>query len=89
MLGLMLYPNGAFRLQEVVKPEIGRNVFSPHDVPIKVAYCGIKEWKNYAALEPRSEVSWTEKIFLNHNIEGIERTTAEGGIIQQVPHLIG
>jgi hypothetical protein len=41
----------------------------------------INEWKNCAALEPRSEVKWTEKIFLNHNIKGIERITAEDGIV--------
>jgi hypothetical protein len=42
----------------------------------------VNEWKNYAALEPRAEVAWTEKIFLNHDIKRIERTTAEDGIIQ-------
>ena len=42
----------------------------------------VNEWKNYAALEPRAEVAWTEKIFLNHDIKRIERITAEDGIIQ-------
>lgn len=42
----------------------------------------VNEWKNYAALKPRAEVAWTEKIFLNHDIKRIERITTEDGIIQ-------
>lgn len=41
MLGLVLYPDGQFKLQEVPEPKIGDNLFSPHDVLIEVAYCGI------------------------------------------------
>jgi hypothetical protein len=42
----------------------------------------VNEWKNYAALQPRSEVSWTEKIFVNHDVKHIERISSENGIIQ-------
>ena len=42
----------------------------------------VNQWKNYAALQPRAEVSWTTKIFLNHNVKHIERITAEEGIAQ-------
>lgn len=41
MHGLVLYPDGQFRLQEVPEPKIGQNPFSPRDVLIEVAYCGI------------------------------------------------
>jgi hypothetical protein len=42
----------------------------------------VNEWKNYAQLQPKSEVSWTEKIFLSHDVRHVERTTPEEGIIQ-------
>lgn len=42
----------------------------------------VNEWKNFAALEPRAEVSWTTKIFLSHNVKHVERVTQEEGIIQ-------
>jgi len=42
----------------------------------------VKDWKNYAVLEPRAEVAWTEKIFMNHNVKHVERVTQEDGIIQ-------
>lgn len=41
MQGLVLYPDGQFRLQEVLEPKIVQNPFAPHDVLIEVAYCGI------------------------------------------------
>lgn len=51
MKGLVLYPNGQFRLEDVPVPKIGHNHFSPHDVLIEVAYCGIcgsdiHKWKD-------------------------------------------
>lgn len=51
MQGLVLYPDGQFKLQEVPKPEIGKNPFAPNDVLIEVAYCGIcgsdvHKWKD-------------------------------------------
>jgi len=42
----------------------------------------VNEWKNYAALEPRAQVSWTTKIFANHSVKNIEKITPENGIIQ-------
>ncbi len=42
----------------------------------------VNQWKNYAAIEPRGDVSWTTKIFLDHNVKHIERVTAGEGIIQ-------
>lgn len=51
MHGLVLYPNGQFQLEDVPVPQIGHNPFSPHDVLIEVAYCGIcgsdiHKWKD-------------------------------------------
>jgi len=37
MQGLVLHPNGEYRLEEVPKPEIGENPFAPNDVLIEVA----------------------------------------------------
>jgi len=42
----------------------------------------VNQWKNYAALEPRSSISWTTKIFLGHNIKHVERVTPEAGIME-------
>jgi len=41
MKGLVLHPDGQFRLEDVPVPQIGHNPFSPYDVLIEVAYCGI------------------------------------------------
>ena len=43
----------------------------------------VNQWKNYATMGPRAEVSWTTKIFLNHNVKNVERVTAEEGIVQK------
>ena len=42
----------------------------------------VKEWKNYAALEERAEVSWTTKIFMGHDVKRIEKITPDKGIMQ-------
>lgn len=41
MQGLVLDPNGQFHLEDVPAPQIGHNPFSPYDVLVEVAYCGI------------------------------------------------
>ncbi len=51
MKGLVLYPDGQFRFEEVPEPRLGYNPFSPYDVLIEVAYCGIcgsdiHKWKD-------------------------------------------
>jgi threonine dehydrogenase-like Zn-dependent dehydrogenase len=51
MNGLVLYPDGHFRLKEVPEPKIGENPFAPYDVLIEVAFCGIcgsdiHKWKD-------------------------------------------
>jgi len=42
----------------------------------------VNQWKNYSSIEPRGNVSWTTKIFLDHNVKHVERVSAEKGIIQ-------
>jgi L-iditol 2-dehydrogenase len=39
--GLVLYPDGSYKLQDVPEPKIGQNVYAPKDVIIEVEYCGI------------------------------------------------
>ena len=39
MEGLVLNPDGQFKLEEVPKLEIGKNPFAPNGVLIEVAYC--------------------------------------------------
>ena len=41
MTGLMSFPNGDLKLQDVPVPQIGKSVFAPHDVLVEVEYCGI------------------------------------------------
>ena len=41
MKGLVSYPNGNLKLEDTPLPKIGGNLYSPHDVLLKVEYCGI------------------------------------------------
>ncbi|MFA6008318.1 MAG: alcohol dehydrogenase catalytic domain-containing protein, partial [Candidatus Shapirobacteria bacterium] len=41
MRGLVSFPNGDLKLQDVPVPVIGQNRFAPHDVLCEVEYCGI------------------------------------------------
>jgi len=41
----------------------------------------VNQWKNYAAIQPKADVSWTTRIFLAHNVKHIERITPYDGII--------
>jgi hypothetical protein len=42
----------------------------------------MNEWKNFATLESRAEASWSEKVFINHNIKHIEKVSSDKGIKQ-------
>jgi len=42
----------------------------------------VNQWKNYAFLPPKGEVSWTTRIFLSHNVKRVAKVTPEKGIIQ-------
>jgi threonine dehydrogenase-like Zn-dependent dehydrogenase len=41
MEGLVFYPDGSLKLEEVPVPRLGENPFAPHDVLCEVEYCGI------------------------------------------------
>ncbi len=60
MEGLVLHPNGRYSLEDVPRPEIGKNPFVPFDVLIEVAYCGIcgsdvHKWKDAGHLSGPSK----------------------------------
>ena len=42
----------------------------------------VNRWKNYAALEPRSSVAWTTKIFMKHDVKHVTRIMSEEGIVE-------
>jgi len=42
----------------------------------------VNEWKNYATIQPRAKISWTERIFLNRNVRHVEKVTPDKGITQ-------
>ncbi|KJS81173.1 MAG: hypothetical protein JM58_17665 [Peptococcaceae bacterium BICA1-8] len=41
MKGLVAYPNGEIKLEQVPVPKLGENPYAPHDVLVEVKYCGI------------------------------------------------
>ena len=42
----------------------------------------VREWKNFATIQPRAKISWTEKLFLSHDVKHIEKVTPDKGIMQ-------
>ena len=45
-------------------------------------HVAVNQWKNYAVMGPRAEVTWTTRIFLSHNVKNVKRVTPEEGIAQ-------
>lgn len=45
-------------------------------------HVAVNQWKNYAVMGPRAEVTWTTRIFLSHNVKNVKRVTPEEGIVQ-------
>jgi len=41
MKALVLHPDGHYALEDAPKPQLGKTRYTPHDVMIEVAYCGI------------------------------------------------
>lgn len=76
MKGLVSFPNGDLRLEEVPVPKLGDNPYSPRDVLIEVEYCGIcgsdihrwKADKTGVKTSPRTVVA-------GHEIVGVVRET--------------
>ncbi len=72
MKGLVLFSDGSYALKEVPQPEIGRNVYAPHDVLIEVGYCGIcgsdvHKWKDS---NKKGVSSPTSAVVTGHEIVG-------------------
>jgi galactose mutarotase-like enzyme len=42
----------------------------------------VREWKNFATIQPRAKISWTEKLFLSNDVKRIEKVTPDKGIVQ-------
>ena len=42
----------------------------------------VNQWKNYASIQLKANVSWTTRIFLADNVKRIEKITPDNGIIQ-------
>lgn len=78
MLGLVSYPDGELKLEEVLVPKIGDNAYTPNDVLIEVEYCGIcgsdiHRWnadKTGVKMPPR-------KVVLGHEIVGMVKEIGE------------
>jgi len=43
----------------------------------------VNQWKNFAVMEPRAEVEWTTKIFLDQNVNSVKKVIPEESIIQR------
>lgn len=42
----------------------------------------VREWKNFATIQPRAKISWKERVFLGDNVKHVERVSAHEGIMQ-------
>ena len=56
MQGLVTYPNGDLKYEEVPVPKINENVFAPNDVLVEVKYCGICGSDIHKWLSDKSDV---------------------------------
>ena len=78
MIGLVSYPNGDLRLEQVPIPKLGENPYAPNDVLIEVLYCGIcgsdiHRWnadKTGVKMPPR-------KVVIGHEIVGVVKAIGE------------
>jgi len=63
-------------------PRIVSIIYKPTGRPDKLEVA-VNQWKNYAVMEPEAEVTWTTKVFLNHNVKNVEKISAQEEIIQK------
>jgi 2-desacetyl-2-hydroxyethyl bacteriochlorophyllide A dehydrogenase len=78
MVGLVSYPGGEIRLEEVPVPELGKNRFAPHDVLVEVTYCGIcgsdiHRWK----ADKTGVKTVSKKVVVGHEIVSVVREVGE------------
>lgn len=72
MKGLVAYPNGEIKLEEVPVPKLGDNPYAPDDVLIEVEYCGIcgsdiHKWK----ADKTGVQTSPRKVVVGHELCGI------------------
>ena len=72
MKGLVLFSDGSYALKEMPEPELGRNVYAPHDVLIEVAYCGIcgSDVHKWEDSDKKGVSSPTSAVVTGHEIVG-------------------
>ena len=71
MRGLVSYPSGTLKLEDISVPKIGDNLYSPHDVLLKVEYCGIcgsdiHRWNK----DKTGVINPPRKVVIGHEIVG-------------------
>jgi len=72
MQGLVTYPNGDLKYEEVPIPKIGENAFAPNDVLVEVEYCGICGSDIHKWLADKSDVKHPpRKVVGGHEIVSV------------------
>lgn len=72
MQGLVMYPNGDLKCEEVPIPKISENVFAPNDVLVEVEYCGICGSDVHKWLSDKSDVKHSpRKVVSGHEIVSV------------------
>lgn len=72
MKGLVAYPSGEYKLEEVAVPKLGENPYAPHDVLIEVEYCGICGSDIHKWNADKTGVKTVpKKVVVGHEIVGI------------------
>jgi L-iditol 2-dehydrogenase len=75
MKGLVAYPNGDIKLEEVPVPVLGDNPYAPHDVLVEVQYCGIcgsdiHKWK----ADKKGVKTSPRKVVVGHEIVSVVKS---------------
>ncbi|RIV16523.1 hypothetical protein D2Q93_16905, partial [Alicyclobacillaceae bacterium I2511] len=79
MKGLVAYPTGDLKLEEVKVPVLGENPYAPHDVLIEVQYCGICGSDVHRWNADKTGVqSVPRKVVAGHEIVGVVKETGKG-----------
>src|SRR5665647_2191298 len=78
MKGLVAYPNGDIKLEEVPVPTLGDNPYAPHDVLLEVQYCGIcgsdiHKWK----ADKKGVKTSPKKVVVGHEIVSVVKVEKE------------
>jgi L-iditol 2-dehydrogenase len=76
MKGLVSYPTGELKLEDVAIPRIGDNPYAPHDVLLEVKYCGIcgsdvHRWK----ADKTGVKNTSKKVVVGHEISAVVKET--------------